>query len=263
MIVLCAILLVLLSACDGGKNLADICAENPEVCAQFKEDSWCKTERNATTYAAVELKNKNEEINKYNLLVAYESYAKCVEFSAKIEHVKLKGKRTIRIENYLKAKDLIEKLSDETVTSNHPNLLYFHWSRYLNEASLIKFINMEGSAPLETPEAQYNLATYYIKRDKEKTLSLLFHALELVKEEESINVEIFETISTIFSDKNKPDQAYIWLKVIRLYQPDNIGVKEESLLAYSETYELNSKFLDKVALNTLNKIKSGNFTAPN
>ena len=36
---------------------------------------------------------------------------------------------------------------------------------------------MEGSAALETPESQFNLATYYIKRDPDKTLDLLFHAL--------------------------------------------------------------------------------------
>lgn len=251
-----------LIACEQGPNLADICEKDAEICSVFTPDSWCKNERKNTIFEASSLKNAPTDQKKYILLLSYEAYAKCVAFSTKIEHIKLKEKRTARIKNYLKVKDLIETLSNETKNSNHPDLLFYHWSRYLDENALKKFLAMEGSALLETPTAQFHLATHYSKRDLDKTLSLLFHALELQQPEQVIDPEIFQTLSTIFIDKAKPKQAYIWLKVLLTYQPDNKNINNKTLTDFSKSYQLDSTFLDKVALSTLEKISAGTFKAP-
>ena len=251
-----------LFSCDSGPNLADICQQDNEICAVFTPDSWCKSERKNTIFALSSLKETPSEQLKYHLLLSYENYAKCVAFSTKIEHIKLKEKRTARIKNHLKAKKLIEKLSNETKNSTNPDLLFYHWSRYLDENALNAFLAMEGSAMLETPNAQFHLATHYSKRDTGKTLTLLFHALELQKPEHAINPEIFQTLSTIFMDKNKPKQAYIWLKVLQLYQPENKKINNKTLIDFSKGFQLDSTFLDKVALSTLTKINTGTFEAP-
>jgi tetratricopeptide (TPR) repeat protein len=257
-----SVLCLLLFSCDSGPKLADICASDTEICALFTPDSWCKSERKDTIFVAFSLKQSPTDDLKYQMLVAYEKYAECVAFSTKIEHIKLKEKRTARVKNYLKAKALIKTLSNETKHSNHPDLLFYHWSRYLDEGALAEFLAMEGSALLETPNGQFNLATHYAKRDLNKTLSLLFHALELYQPEQHINVEIFQSLSTIFTDKNKYQQAYIWLKVLFLYDPENKYVKEATLINFASTYQLEREFLNRVALSTLDKILDGKFEAP-
>lgn len=253
---------LLTSACDTGPNLADICQSDKELCQIFTEDTWCKKERKLVILTSAVVKKNQDDLQKFNLLMATEAYAKCVRYAKKIEHIKLKSKKSKRIENYLTSQQLIKKLSNETKNSKHPSLLFYHWSRYSDKGALNTLLGMEGSAALETPEAQINLATYYIKRNETKTLSLLFHALELYQVDEKINVEIFSSLVTIFQGSNREKQAYIWLKIWHLYMPENESVTDETLNNFAQINHLKSDFLDKVAEKTLANIELATFKAP-
>lgn len=255
-------LFILLSGCDSGPNYGQLCEENPEICQEFHEDSWCKKERIEVGMANMEHKQKPEDLQKFKQLVAYESYDICVSHASKIEHIKLKEKKTFRIKNMMLARERLAIIAEETRNSEHPRLLYFHWTRYLDEQALEKFLALEGSAALETPESQYELATYYAKRNQNKTLQLLFHALELYKNDSEINDEIFKTLSSIFADKGQVKQAYIWLKVLELYDPNDPDIGKNTLINYVNNHQLNGEFLDQVAERTLNKILSGSFVPP-
>lgn len=254
--------LIILSGCDSGPSFAQLCEENPEICGEFHDDSWCKRERIAVGSANIQHKIKADDLQKFNQLIAYENYNKCVTHASKIEHIKLKEKKTRRIENMMKARLRIEEIAEQTRTSEHPRLLYFHWTRYLNEQALEKFLALEGTNELETPESQYELATYFIKRDQDKTLQLLFHSLELHNTETQINVEVFKSLSSIFADKNQPKQSYIWLKVLQLYMPSDPSISENTLNGYVILNRLDVDFLDKIAAATLSKIVNGGFIAP-
>ena len=255
-------LIFFISACDSGPTLSNICQDHPELCQEFTEDSWCKAERKNTIISSYQLQQTNNDKNKYTLLLDYEAYAKCVSFSTQIEHIKLKEKRTARINNHEKVKQRIHQLSQETKDSKHPNLLYYHWSRYLDEDAIKHLLTMEGSGALETPTLQFNLATYYTKIDRKKTLALLYHALELYQPDAVLNTEIFQSLFTIYNHEKKYKQAYIWLKVWRLYDPENEVITEENLLEFSEKHQIDAAFLNKVASKTLNNIESAKFEAP-
>jgi len=255
-------IVLMISSCDDSKSYTQLCEENKEICYEFHEDSWCKAERIKVGLANLELLTTAKDLQKFNLLIAYENYEKCVSHAAKIQHIKLKEKTTFRIENMMKARERIQELSDQTINSAHPRLLYFHWTRYLNKNSLEKFLALEGTDALETPESQHELATYYAKRDLDKTLQLLFHALELHQVGKEINVEIFKSLSTIFAEKGKVKQAYIWLKVLQLYAPEDEDTTESSLINFAKSHQLKATFLNKVAQSTLEKINSANFESP-
>jgi len=250
-----------LSGCDTGPNVAELCKANTEICHEFNEDNWCKRERISVALSRIDLKNSQKDADKYKVLVAYEGYAECMSLASKIQHIKLKEKTTKRINNYVKAKEQIEKISNETLASEHPHLLYYHWTRELNESSLNKFLQLEGTSALENSTSQLHLATYYTKRDLEKTLSLLFHALELRESTEDVDPEIYHSLTTIFTKKKKYKQAYIWLKIQSLSDSNDKKIMT-ALTQYQKVYQLDTDFLNKVAENTLNKIDRGEFTTP-
>jgi len=259
----CIVLLAfLLFGCDSAPTLSQLCKENPDICNEFHEDSWCKNERVAVGKANIADKNDPKDIHKFNQLIAYEHYEKCVAHASKIEHKKLKEKKTRRIENLMKARARLDELAQQTVDLPHPRLLYYHWTRFQNEDSLEKFIALEGTDTLETPESQFDLATYYTKVDQNKTLQLLFHAIELYPVGSKINSEIFKSLSSIFAIKGKVKQAYIWLRVLQLYDPEDPDINPKTLKSYVEIQQLDSKFLDKVAESTLAKIQAGQFVPP-
>ena len=185
-----------------------------------------------------------------------------MEHASKIEHIKLKVKKTIRIDNVIKAQAKIKAIAIATRDSEHPDLLFFHWSRYLNEHALNKFVALEGSELLERPNRQVKLASFYAKRDPNKTLKLLYHALELYEHDAELDTEIFKSIASIFADKKEHRQAYIWSKILHLYSPEDKNITDKSLNNYLKANDLNGKFLDKVANTTLNKIITGKFKSP-
>ncbi len=251
-----------LFSCDNGPNFAELCVMHSEICHEFEQDSWCKRERIAVGFANLEHVKTPLDPQKFERLIAYESYAICMEHASKIEHIKFKNKQVMRVNNLLKAREQIKIISKQTKRSLHPDLLYFHWSRYLNKKALVKFLKLEDTLQLETPELQLNLATYYVKRDKEKTLLLLYHSLELSNDDKPIDVEVFKSISTLFADKKDFNKAYIWSKIVYLYAPDDGMVTERSLENYIRAYNLDSEPLDDVAEETLEQILDGQFKAP-
>lgn len=251
-----------LMACEQGPNFAELCDQHVEICEEFQEDTWCKKERIAVGFANLSHKLKANDSNKYQQLIAYEGYEKCMAHAAKIEHIKLKVKKTIRTNNVLKARDKIKEISLATEKSEHPDLLYFHWSRYLNESSLNKFIALEGNELLERSNRQVNLASYYAKRDPTKTLNILYHALELYPSNAELDTEIFKSIASIFADKKEYKQVYIWSKILRMYDPKDTTIHDSTLQSYITGYGLDADFLDKVADTTLNNITAGTFTSP-
>ncbi len=261
---LAVVLPFLLFGCESGRSLAELCKQNQEICNEFGQDSWCKSERNGVARARIALKENIKDLQKYNLLVSYEGYIKCMSLASQIQHIKLKEKTTSRIHNLLKAQANLAELSDQTVTSNHPHLLYYHWSRDGNEKALEEFLKLEGTRALENTTAQYHLATYYTKRDIQKTLMFIYHALELHEQGTTLNPEIFQSLATIFTNKNMYKQAYIWLKIYNLVhvKKNEKDLIDKSLINYQSTYNLDGTFLDKVAYNTLEKIESGQFNSP-
>lgn len=254
--------LLLLSSCDNSKSLTALCKENTQICQEFGQDNWCKKERNSVSLARIDLKATNKDEHKYKVLVAYEDYVQCMGLASQIQHIKLKEKTTMRKNNLFKAEEKLASLSDQTVNSSHPHLLYYHWSRHLNKDSLGQFLKLEGSAALENSLSQFQLATYYAKKNKNKTLRLLFRALELHQPNEELIPEVFQTLATIFTNQDKPKQAYIWLKTYHLVTTKHNKQIEKQLKQYQNAYALDGDFLDKVASNTLTKINSGEFKTP-
>jgi Protein of unknown function (DUF2989) len=258
-----AFLALFLTGCGDKVNLAQLCEDNEEICNEFGQDSWCKSERIDVAVNRIKVKNDNLDTGKYNLLIAYEGYIKCMSLASQIQHIKLKEKTTVRKNNLLKAKANMSLLSEKSADSKHPHLLYYYWSRESNVLALEEFLQLEGSQILENPTAQYHLATYYIKRNTKKTLGLLYHALELHQPGTQLSPEVLQTLATIFTQKKQYKQAYIWLRTYQLLLDKPDKMIETSLIGYQQAKKLNAEFLDEVASTTLAKIEAGKFTSPN
>ena len=256
------LILFVLLGCDSSKNLADLCKENPQICQEFGEDSWCKSERNHVSLSRISLKTRKQEAQMYPLLIAYEEYIKCMSLASQIQHIKLKEKTTLRKNNLYKAQAMLSELTTEVADSKHPHLLFYRWSRQSDRDALQQFLQLEGSADLEDTISQHNLATYYVKKDINKTLKLLFHALELQQPKEKLMPEILQTLATIFANKDKPKQAYIWLKAYQLTLKKKEQRVDTSLQQLIKGYGLDEEFLNKVAANSLENIRQGKFKAP-
>lgn len=256
------IFLIFITGCNKKVTIKDLCKNNPTICQTLVADTWCKKERKNVLIHYDRFNRSYQDSDRYQVLLKLEDYRECMGVASQIEHVKLKFKQTKRINNTEQAKKEITKLVNESKQSQDPHMLFYRWSRFLEKKAINQLLILEGTPEIETPELQLIFATYYTKTDQHKTLSYLFHALELYKEGDDINIEMFKSLITIFTDKKEYKQAYIWLKVLNLYAPADKNSNEENLLSFQKHYQLRGDFLDKVANTTLNKIQEGTFVAP-
>ena len=257
------LLLPFIYGCNDSENLVQLCKDNIEICEEFGQDSWCKTERIDVALSRIKVKNNQLDTDKYRLLLSYEGYIKCMALASQIQHIKLKEKTTLRKINLNKARDNLSLLIEETSSSQHPHLLYYQWSRGSNDLALAQLLQLEGTVELENSTAQYHLATYYVKRDSKKTLGLLYRSLELHDPGTVLLPEIIQTLATIFTKQQKYKQAYIWLRAYQLLNDKPDKLIESSLRSYQLVGSLNADFLDDVASSTLEKILAGEFIPPN
>ncbi|WP_206099329.1 DUF2989 domain-containing protein [Rheinheimera mangrovi] len=253
--------LVMLSACSEGElTLRTVCEQEPGLCSDLNSDSHCNLQRRDLIMQRFEEKRLPSDKNKYQLLVNFEKYSKCIELAAGIEHIKLKEKTTTRMIGYMTSLKEIRRLSDETVSSDDPHLLFYHWSRNKSDSHLQRFLQAEQNKQLETPELQMALVSYYSKRDTEKSIQLLHHALELYPPNPKIDPEIYASLTSIFYKKKDYASSYHWAVLAQKSGAFNVELQE--LKIYLEQAKLDHKKIKEAAEHTLAQLQLGQFTPP-
>ncbi|WP_440053277.1 DUF2989 domain-containing protein [Pseudoalteromonas sp. T1lg65] len=250
-----------LAGCDSPITLSQICEETPGFCSDLNKDSHCKEQRAELIYARYgEYKQPTDE-NKYTLLKELESYNKCVARAAKIEHIKLKEKTTSRVEGHLTALKEMARIYRETKATDHPGLLYYHWSRNNSQYAMNKLLNMQEDPLIKNDaEIQLFLATFYAKVDDDKTIDLLYRVLELNKAGETPDPEVYASLVSIFYKQEKYKHAYTFGRIAQLS-----GFEEIDLLPVVQHLEALDKDLsplDTLAQKTFDSIQAGEFVNP-
>ncbi|MEL0634859.1 DUF2989 domain-containing protein [Pseudoalteromonas carrageenovora] len=250
-----------LTGCDEPLTLAQVCKETPGFCSDLNKDSHCKNERSVVILKRYTEFKKPTDENKYQLLKGFESYNQCITLAAKIEHKKLKSKTTSRIEGQLTSIKEMTRIYQDTHKTNHPGLLYYHWSRNNDQGALNKLLTLENDKSVtQSAEMQFFLASYYIKFDDEKTIDLLYKTLELNEEGIEPNPEVYTSLISLFYKHDKLKHAYIFSKVAQMSGIENIDLLpiEHQLLGNGK----NLDSLDTLAQQTYEQIQNGEFVSP-
>jgi hypothetical protein len=252
--------LLLLPGCEEGLTLRQICQEKPDLCADMSADGHCNKERMAVVFNRYYEAKLPSDKNRYNLLMDVEQYSQCMALASQIEHIKLKEKKTERVNGYLGSVAEIKRLSEATKSSDYAPLLYYHWTRNSSPAHLDKFLALEGSKKIDTPELMYGLATYHVKRDLDKTIELLYNSLKLYKKGQPVNTEIYASLSSIFYKQEKFSNAYLWAKISEIAGLENVNLEELKFEIGSLGKTTNA--LDDLADDTYEAILDGEFKEP-
>lgn len=254
--------LLMLAGCDAfsDKSIASICEDYPPMCRDLNQDGWCRSEKADIIRTRYDHLQDPSEQNKYKLLLLFEDYKTCVTKAAGIEHIKYKDKKTGRIEGMNTARRELAQLARDTEESNDPHLLHYHWTRFGNQDSLERFLALEETGKLETPELQTFLAEYYVKSDLERTVEILHRALELHRSGDEIDPEIFYTLSTIYLKLEKFPKAYLWGYIAKEYDVSELDLTQIEGLV--RQVGKNPGKIESIADDYISRIQSGTFKGP-
>ncbi len=255
--------LFLLSGCENmfEKSISDICDEYPQMCSDLNKDAWCRAEKSNIIKNRFLNFKQPQDSWKYELLMNFESYKKCITKAAQIEHIKLREKKSGRIVGLIAAEKELQRLARDTAESTDPQLLYYHWSRFGSEQHLDKFLEYRDSGLLETPELQIALATFYVKNDLDKTIQSLLHALELYQEDDEVDPEIFKSLANIFIKKENFSAAYTWGYIARKFEVEELDLSQIETLVRQSGGNIDK--LKDGAEGYFDNIESGVFRASN
>ncbi|MFY8275163.1 DUF2989 domain-containing protein [Pseudoalteromonas sp. SSDWG2] len=255
------IVLAAITGCDSQPTVREMCEQHPTMCEDLNTDSHCRVERADVIFDRVAEAQAPTLDNKYNLLKAFETYSKCVNLAKQIEHIKLKEKTASRYVGFNTAQKEMKRLLDETKGSNHPGLLYFHWSRNNDQSAIVKLLAMENDPKVvDSQDAQFYLASYYMKVDTDKTLYHLYRNLELNKPDTEPNQEVLTSLVNIHYQRHDYNLAYTFARIATLAGIENIDYT--ALTSYTKEAGHDIDRLDDLAQTTYEQITSGTFHSP-
>lgn len=253
--------LLLLGGCGPEKlTVPQICKDNPAICTDLNEDSHCNVQRADVIFDRYAEGKLPSDKNKYKLLISFEKYSKCIELASGIEHIKLKEKTTSRVNGFLTSLREIKRLTEETVSSDDPNLLHYHWSRHQSQPHLERLLLAEKNKQLETPELQVALASYYTRRDVKKTIEILHHALSLYPADAEVDPEIYTALTTIYYKQRNYPLSMLWALIAEEAGIERIEFSR--IKTELQQLQIDAEPIEAMAQQTLDSIKQGQFKVP-
>ncbi|CAM3534009.1 hypothetical protein VA7868_03858 [Vibrio aerogenes CECT 7868] len=203
---------IIISGCLENRNDTDqLCKDNPGLrCEELNmHDGQCRLTRTNLVWHRRDVLRDPTDINKIEEYKLTQEYKKCLETAAQIQPInqaEIKNKRAMA---YVNAGKSMEALEKELLKYNTAESLYFLWSQTGNKHARRQFLRMEGTPELDTARMQYALATFYIDKDREKTLKLLNRALQL-SEPKTLNISILESLASLNRLLKHNEESYIW-----------------------------------------------------
>ncbi len=251
---------LLLAACGEKEvTLLQLCQSNKQYCDDLWDDSHCKDERRSVIFSRVSEAKLPSDANKYQLLMDFERYHKCMELAAGIEHIKLKEKTTERVKNVMVAQKEIKRLSAETTGSDHPGLAFYHWSREHSEPHLQKFLKAANAGELKTPELMFAYGQYWMDRDLDKAIETMLKTLTLYKAEQKIDTDIYTSLTTLYYKKQDFAASYHWALVAKKAGVERI---EFQRILQDLAPQVDKRKLEALAESTVLSLTEGQFKPP-
>ncbi|MDB1123382.1 DUF2989 domain-containing protein [Vibrio algarum] len=256
-IVLLSSCLVLFGCFEGRINTNKLCDKNPDLrCDQLNmDDGQCRVNRTDLIWHRKETLESPTDSNMIQEFHFVKAYHKCLQLAAQIEPSKTGDKKEKRFNALLHSIDEEKRLLAELSTHDSPEALYFLWTQG-QQSAIRKFLQLEKSGKLNTAELQYALATYYITRDREKTVNLLNNALKL-SDEETLNIEILEALASVNHALKRSERAYVWVIVSKEFGVPVASERDLTVL-YNFSSEKKEQ-LEEVAEEIIDAIEDNNY----
>jgi len=251
---------LMLAGCgESETTLLQLCQENKQMCEQLWDDSHCKAERRTVLFSRVSEAKLPSDNHKYQLLMDFEKYQKCMEVAAGIEHIKLKEKTTARLDNVLFAQQEIKRLSDETVASPDPGLTFWHWSRNHSSEHQAKFLQSARNGELKRPELLLAYGQYMKDRQPDEAITNLLAALKAYRAGDKVDPDIYTGLTSIYFKKKNYPACYLWALVAEQAGVERI---EFQVIVKDLAEQVDRAKLKELASQTLQSIEAGQFKAP-
>ena len=202
----------LLTACSKPDDIVTICENDNALCQDLNSDKWCQKERDNLIIARFNATESKTEQEQYALLTSLNDYQECIKIAALIEprqHPELKAQRVAAM---LSTYDELIALEKETLTSNDPYILNYHWVAHNNEKSKQRFIRLAKKQSFSDPALYFAIANIY-DTNANKAIENLLKGICLLNENHVMTTKLLYGLITAYMHERNYKRAYMWSQV--------------------------------------------------
>ena len=246
----------LLAACGEPNDVVTICENDDALCQNLNSDTWCQRERDSLITARFHLKQDETEQAQYSLLTSLSAYQECIKIAALIEprtHPELK---TLRVSAMLSTYDELLALEKQTLNSNNPYILNYHWVTHNNEAAKRRFITLSKKQSFDDPELYFAIANIYDNNTDKATENLL-KGIRLIDDDHEMTTKLIYGLITTYMHQRRYDLAYLWSHVAIILDVKNINL---TLFTHNKIPQIKKVRLEELATRIAVQIEEQEFT---
>jgi len=215
--IITGLLAISLTGCiDDERSINGICENHSQICTDIETKGWCKNERALLIRNRLQqIKAPNDQENHYRSLINWKKFSYCIEAASNIKRRNIDDRDPTKAASFINSVREIEKLEQQTINSQLPQLLYYHWVQSGNDIKIDTLLKLDQNNKLDTTELQLMMSSYYSKINGKKAAKAQYNALELLTQQDldSIDHTIFASLSTHHYQTKNLELSYIWAQV--------------------------------------------------
>lgn len=246
----------LLTACGDSGGVVTICENDDALCQDLNSDPWCQRERESLISARFNLKQDETEQTQYSLLTSLSTYQECIKIAALIEprtHPELK---TLRVSAMLSTYDELLALEKQTLSSDNPYILNYHWVTHNNEAAKRRFIAISKKQSFDDPVLYFAIANIYGNNTGKVIINLL-KGIHLLGDDPEMTTKLIYGLITAYMHQRNYDLAYLWSHVAIILEVENINL---TLFTHNKISQIKKTRLEVLATRIAEQIREQEFT---
>ncbi|QIZ76628.1 DUF2989 domain-containing protein [Ferrimonas lipolytica] len=202
---------VVLTACQPQLNSKQICADNPQLCADIDQKRWCRRPRSELVHTRYMAEQMPSATNTYQLLIDTESYQNCMATIADMVAKPGTNSNSNSTQWYLRSIDTLENLQKQTETDPDPLLSLYHWARSKDPAAKQRFLAAESAGKVIERKAKHQAAVYFLKNEPAKAHGYVMQLLSNYEIDQENDKELLDLSALSYLKNNLQEEALVMM----------------------------------------------------
>jgi len=249
----------LLVSCSELNDVVSICENDSTICQDLNTDKWCQSERDNLIVSRFNLKQNTSEQGQYSLLTSLNDYQECIKIAALIEPRQHPELKTQRVAAMLSTYDELLAVEKDTLSSNNPYILNYHWQSHNNKNARQRFITLSKQQTFTDPLLYLALANIE-DHNVNKTIRHLLQGISLLdgNGNNKMTTKLLYGLITAYMQKRSYERAYMWSHTAIILDLENINL---TLFNQHKIAQTEKGRLEKLAQKMGKQIETQQFTA--
>ncbi|MCL1143116.1 DUF2989 domain-containing protein [Shewanella gaetbuli] len=247
-----------LIGCENDRNSDVICKNNPEICADLHQDSWCRFEKGDLIRHRYQLKQTADPSGKqlYQQLIYLETYSKCVELASGVQHILNPDRTKDRKRAYAVSTQTLSELQQHTKDNPDVYLAFYRWIRFNDKDSQNLVIEKYNAGEVESVEILSQLAASFVRQSPQKAIQVYKQLFDITPFEQ-FDPDWLLGLAKIYQHQQDLENVYIFTRANTLLAEHQVN--EEQILALINNDTMLAQNLDLKAEALIDDIQTGNF----